>query len=243
MIAEYLGYLLDAWDTFIDFIMIPFYARTIPDWRFILIVFLIGAFFLGSAFIAATIAESRRHKMKIHFLLGLIAPYIYPIVMAFRMKTAEEVVEIDAEFDPLADLSSDMSARLRGIQNAQKQKHDKRVKRITPKKDTEVVEQEEIVEETSVEEAPVVPETAVESEEIVEETASVFNQRYFQELAVDSSGAKAGPFNLLVKTGTLFKVLQIKNIQADMASFEIEVGGKVKNIRIKYDNIENFEKI
>ncbi len=232
MIYEILDYMLNAWEDFVDYMMMGVYARVIPDWRFILWVFLIGAFLLGSAFLTATIAESRRHKMKFHFMLGLLAPYIYPLVLAFRLKVAQEAIDIEDEIDPLSSLSSSMSARLKDIQDEQESKRDKKVKRLAPK--------EEVLEEEQSEE--IVAETAVENEEIVEE-ASVFNQRYFQELAVDSSGAKSGPFNLVVLNGTRFKVEQIKNIQVDMASFEVEVKDKLKNIRIKYDNIESFEKI
>jgi hypothetical protein len=242
MISEILSYLLDAWETAVDFAMMAVYARVVPDWHFILQAFLIAAFFFGSAFLAATIAESRRHKIKFHFLLGLLMPYIYPVVMAFCIKTAQEKVDIEEEFDPLSGLSTSMSANLKNIQEKQKKKHDKRVKRIIPEKpEDEAVEAVEAVEEETPEE---VEEVAIEeAEEIVEEEKPAFSQRYFQEVAVDSSGAKAGPFNLVVLNDSQFKVCQIKNIQADMASFEVDVNGKIKNIRIKYDNIKTFEKI
>ncbi|MCK4982093.1 MAG: hypothetical protein KAS17_04165 [Victivallaceae bacterium] len=237
MISKILSYLLDAWETVVDFAMMAVYARVVPDWHFILQAFLIAAFFLGSAFLSATIAESRRHKMKFHFLLGLFIPYIYPLVMALRMKTAQEKVDIEEAFDPLSGLSNTMSEKLKDIQQEQHNKHDKRVKRVIPEKETKEVAEDEQAEQ-------VVPEEEIlEVEEIVEEEKPVFTQRYFQGVAVDSSGAKAGPFNLVVLNGSQFKVCQIKNIQADMASFEVDVSGKIKNIRIKYDNIKTFEKI
>jgi len=239
MISEILSYLLDAWNIVVDYTMLAFYAQIVPDWHFILQVFLIAAFLLGSAFLSATIAESRRHKMKLHFLLGLLIPYIYPLVMAFTIKTAQEVIDIEEEFDPLSGLSNAMSEKLKDIQKEQQDKHDKRLKRVTSEN-----QEEEIDEAAEVEQAEqVVPEEeTLEVEEIVEEVP-VFCQRYFQNLAVDSSGAKAGPFKMVVLNGSPFKVCQIKNIQADMASFEVEVSGKTKNIRIKYDNILTFDKI
>lgn len=253
MISEILNDLLDTWFTLVDFAMMAVYARVVPDWRFILRIFLLAGFVLGSGFLAATIAESRRHKMKFHFLLGLIAPYIYPLFIALRMKTVKEVLDVEEEFDPLADLSNSMSARFKDIQEEQKSKHDKRIKRLVPENNKE--EQPETVEDTGqAEETPIEaseaeavveenPIEASETEAVVKEAVFAFNQRYFQEIAVDSSGAKAGPFKLVVMNGNEFKVSQIKNIQADMASFEVEVKEKVKNIRIKYDNIEIFEKI
>ena len=250
MVSEIVNELLDIWGTLVDFAMMAVYARVVPDWRFILRIFLLAAFVLGSGFLAATIAESRRHKMKFHFLLGVLVPYIYPLIIAFRMKTVEEVLEIEEEFDPLADLSNSMSARFKEIQEEQKNKHDNRIKHRFPggKKGEEEKEEEQVEEVPAVENETeaVVEENPVETgetEAVIGEAAPEFNQRYFQEIAVDSSGAKAGPFNLVVKNGNQFKVCQIKNIQADMASFEVEVKENIKNIRIKYDNIETFEKI
>ena len=240
MISKILSYLLDAWETVVDFAMMAFYARIVPDWHFILQAFLIAAFFLGSAFLAAMIAESRRHKMKFHFMLGLLIPYIYPLVMALRIKTAQEKVDIDEAFDPLSGLSNTMSEKLKDIQKVQHDKHDKRVKRVIPEKPEE--ETEEVAEAEQAEQV-VLEKEILEVEEIVEEEKPVFTQRYFQGIAVDSSGAKAGPFNLVVLNGSQFKVSQIKNIQADMSSFEVDVSGKIKNIRIKYDNIKTFDKI
>ncbi len=249
MVSEILNDLFKAWSDFLDFVMIAVYAEVVPDWRFILRIFVLAAFLFGSAFLSATIAETRRHKMKLHFLLGLVLPYIYPLIISLRMKTVEELLVIEEEVDPLAGLSSSMSERFKEIQKEQKAKHDERVKRVIPQKEQETVEDTavEVVEEQELaEEAKQVTVETVEPaemEELVEETTPVFNQRYFQEISVDSSGAKAGPFNLVAKNGTRFKVSQIKTIQSDMASFEIEVKGKLKNIRVKYDNIETFEKI
>lgn len=242
MVSEILNYLLDAWEDFVDFAMMAFYGRVVPDWRFILRVFLLGAFVMGSAFLSATIAESRRHKMKVHFLLGLLVPYIYPLIIALRMKTAQEAIDIDDEYDPRSGRSIAMSAKLKDIQEEQKKKYGNRVQRVSVE-DQEEESPESVEVEEAVEVEDVAVEAPAETEEIVEETAPVFTQRYFQQVSVDSSGAKAGPFDLLVKNGTRFKVCQIKNIQTDMASFEIEVGGNAKNIRVKYDNIESFEKI
>lgn len=40
---------------------------------------------LGSAFWAASIATARRHKPALHFLLGLVLPWIYPIYILFKL--------------------------------------------------------------------------------------------------------------------------------------------------------------
>lgn len=42
-------------------------------------------FLLGSACWSASIAASRRHNAVIHFILGLIFPWVYPIIILFAM--------------------------------------------------------------------------------------------------------------------------------------------------------------
>ena len=244
MITEYLGCLRDLWSLGIKFASLPFYAETEVGWQFVLRIFLIAAFFTGSAFLAATVAESRRHRIRYHIIFGLICPYIYPFVLALILKTKVEAEEAEEETDPLSGLGSSMTDRLKSIQADQKADRDKRVKRISGEEaetGTEAEakpEENEVVEPEAAEEAPKV-------EEAVEEAVPQggFNQRYFQSLAVDSSGAKAGPFKMEVANGTEFTVCSINTIQENIASFEIDVKGKTKNIRVKYDSIVSFEKI
>jgi Ca2+/Na+ antiporter len=244
MITDFLGYLRDVWNLAIKFVSLPFYAETEPGWHFILRIFLITVFFCGSAFLAATVAEVRRHKVRYHFLLGLIFPYIYPLVLAFILKTRQEAEDAEDEIDPLSGLGSSMTDRLKSIQSVQKADHDKRIKRVRgvdEETETEVQSEEpETIEPEAVEEIPE-GEGAVEVEEAVPQGG--FNQRYFQSIAVDSSGAKAGPFKMEVANGTEFTVCSINTIQENIASFEIDVKGKTKNIRVKYDNIVSFDKI
>lgn len=257
MIAKFLGYLRDIWLNMVDYFMILVYAHVAPDWRFILKVLLISAFFLGSAFLAATIAETRRHKMKFHFLLGLVIPYIYPLVLALRLKVAQEKIDVEDEIDPLAGLANSVTARFNEIRQEQEEKKKARMHRLKPetRDEEDASAGEEIAPEPGAEPViPAGPEPAAEPEtpvpgpvaEPVAEpagAASLFTQRYFQGLAVDSTGAKVGPFRLVTSKGMEFKVIMINNIQKDMASFEVDVKGKTKNIRLRYDGIKTFEKI
>lgn len=42
-------------------------------------------FVLGSAFWSASIAASRRHRQIPHFVLGLLFPWVYPLIILFKM--------------------------------------------------------------------------------------------------------------------------------------------------------------
>ena len=249
MITDFLGYLRDIWSLAIKLVSLPFYAETEPGWHFILRIFLIAAFFAGSAFLAATVAESRRHKVRYHFLLGLIFPYIYPLVLAFILKTRQEAEDAEDEIDPLSGLAGSMTDRLKNIQADQKADRNKRIKRASGEEEAETEAEPEEVENVESDAAEEVPEGegalatagAEETEEVAEQ--AVFNQRYFQSIAVDSSGAKAGPFKMVVANGNEFIVSSINTIQENIASFGIDVKGKTKNIRVKYDSIVSFDKI
>ena len=242
MIAKYLKHLSDAWGTGWDYLMALFYARTVPDWHFFFWVCLIAAIIMGSAFLSATIAENRNHKMKLHFLLGLLVPYIYPFILGLRLKMAQAAID-EEEIDPLSGLSLNITGKFKDIQKAKEEANRKRRTRLKPKTEEEEAEAnstaDEDNEDESVEEIPAEPEPA----DAVQQEPIIFTQRHFQDIAVDDTGARIGPFRLLTKNGLEFKVCQIKNIQKDMASFEVEVKGSTKNIRIKYDNIEVFDKI
>ena len=164
--------------------------------------------------------------MKLHFLLGVLIPYVYPVILAFRLKVAQEAEEAADAIDPLSDLSNSMTERYNEI----KEEHEE--KTAIRRKKFQLPEKEEV----KAEEKP-------EIEEEIEAEESLFTKRYFEDIAVDSFGAKIGPFKLVMDNGSEFKVCQIKNIKDDIASFEVEVKGELKNIRIKYIKIERFEKI
>ncbi|MDD5729333.1 MAG: hypothetical protein PHV59_12295 [Victivallales bacterium] len=257
MIVKFLAYVQGLWHSAADFASLPFYADIEPGWHFILRAFLIAVFCFGSAFLAATIAESRRHKLKFHFLLGLILPWIYPVVQFFILKPKSEPTAADEEVEAAKVLSDAMTDRLRNITASSEAKHAERIKGLQRKKtggeaepvpessaDTEAVPEPESI-RLEPEPAKVEPEPE-KTEDVPEKTGAgkgIFTQRYFQAVAVDSSGAKVGPFKVVVSNGNEFTVSCIKNIQSDLASFEIDARGKSKSIRIRYENIVSFEKL
>ena len=235
MVAEFLNRLQEICKVIFDYALVLFYARAIPDWDYVSWVYGIVAFFLGSAFLAATVAETRRHNMFVHFFLGLALPYGYPVFLFFKLKTAQKKAEELEEIDPLAGISSVMTDRLKDIRDNQQKSRAGRIKRkgaegeINSKNINQKIRDAAAKKDTS------------ESDEQVQEGAPEFTQRFFQEIAVDSAGVKAGPFILIAKNGNEFLVRQITTIQKDMASFQVDVNGNLKNIRFKYDNIESFK--
>jgi tRNA A-37 threonylcarbamoyl transferase component Bud32 len=63
-----------------------------PDTGVLIRNAILVALWLGSGFAAATIAENRGRSRLPHFLLGLLAPWIYPIVMSRLLPRLHEII-------------------------------------------------------------------------------------------------------------------------------------------------------
>ncbi|MCP3965868.1 MAG: hypothetical protein GY750_01610 [Lentisphaerae bacterium] len=215
-----------------SFIMVVFRAGVWPDWQIIGYAFIIYAFWLGSGFLAATIAEMRGHKVLLHFFLGLLAPYIYPGYLAFKLRTAKAK---ETSIDEMLDVgeSANLTSSLLNIKVKQNQERAQRQRLKLPTK--------EELEAKAVESInPIKDDLEAQP---VETDGRVYDKRFFENLAVESSGERAGPFEVFVNNGTRLEILNIKSIQDDLAVFEIQAGKKIKSIRIKYQNIISFNKI
>ncbi len=55
-----------------------------------MVIALVLTFLLGSACWAASIAQARRHSIWLHFTLGLLLPWVYPLVILFAMNIKGE---------------------------------------------------------------------------------------------------------------------------------------------------------
>ncbi len=66
-----------------------------------LTIILVILFLLGSACWAASIAASRRHPIWMHFVLGFVVPWIYPIIILFKMDIYGEAERKRAEQEAL----------------------------------------------------------------------------------------------------------------------------------------------
>jgi hypothetical protein len=56
-----------------------------PDWGVVITICVIIIFWLGSAFFAGSIAESKGRNRLVHFLGGLLFPWIYPFFILFSL--------------------------------------------------------------------------------------------------------------------------------------------------------------
>ena len=56
-----------------------------PNWEIVFVLCVLLTLWLGSGCWAGSIAEARRHSDKVHFLLGLLVPWAYPLTILFAM--------------------------------------------------------------------------------------------------------------------------------------------------------------
>ncbi|QSH41482.1 hypothetical protein P0136_07810 [Lentisphaerota bacterium ZTH] len=215
-----------------SFIMVIFRAGVWPDWQIIGLAFIFFAVWLGSGFLAATIAELRRHKVILHFFIGLIFPYVYPGILAVRLRTARSLELHDEEIRDVGESANLTSSLL----NIKVRKEAERALR----KGAEVPDNNELAFQAS---ASIKLKHDATAQTSSEADGKVYNKRFFENFAVDSTGERSGPFEMCVNDGTRIEILKIKAVHNDLAVFEISTGKKTKSIRIKFQNIITFNKI
>ena len=89
LIQQFFRFCSDSWHWLCK-TTVKFYKATGKadfDCDFQVTVFLafLVLFLLGSACWVASIAASRRHNAVVHFILGLLFPWVYPIIILFAM--------------------------------------------------------------------------------------------------------------------------------------------------------------
>jgi hypothetical protein len=82
-----------------------------PSLQFWIIFWIL--FFFGSAFWATSIASMRRHPPLIHFLLGFVLPWAYPIYILFAMDIHGEKERREAEQEMIAQKEAEEEEKRR----------------------------------------------------------------------------------------------------------------------------------
>ena len=89
LIENFLQYCRDGWawlcNETVDYAKATERADFECDFGVAFFLAVLVLFFLGSACWAASIAACRRHNAVVHFIIGLLLPWIYPLVILFAM--------------------------------------------------------------------------------------------------------------------------------------------------------------
>lgn len=194
-----------------------------PDARFILKVFIIAVILLGGACLSADIADKRRRDILSHFLLGLLVPYVYALLIFCFLKRAEEKLEISKEPVVLPpDFEDPLMKRLRDIQTTQRQKRPGLVRES----------------ETA---------TVAEDQFAVPAPSGNLTREFFESIAVDSTGERKGPFRitLIDENADPLTAERITAVVGDVIAFELidQRNGNLKKLRLPISQIKDCEKI
>ncbi|WP_176013372.1 hypothetical protein [Victivallis sp. Marseille-Q1083] len=198
---------------------------------FLILYFILISAWLASGFYAATVAELANHPLAKHFLLGLVMPYYYPIQLAKHIEHIEKIDEqtraAQEEENPLVD---GLTSRLKNI----------RMQNDVARRERrgEDVDEEAIAAEV---EASLGNDDANAGGGFDEEMYDdvLFDRDFFENLEPDAEGIRQGPFRVVMKDGTEYRMDAVTNIQDTLAGFVVSDTGK--RIRLKYENIASFE--
>ncbi len=77
-----------------------------PSWALLIFQCICIAVFMGSPFAAASIAESRGRSRLLHFIPGLLIPWVYPVLIFFFLPRHREISDEEDEEDEASEPES-----------------------------------------------------------------------------------------------------------------------------------------
>lgn len=194
--------------------------------------------YFASGFIAATMAEEKGRSPGIHFIGGLVLPYIYPfLIVPFLSATFGKKEEEKSE-EPPKPHRIPLKKHVYQPQPNNGQVAEGAVpKSETIKLDAETPLKEEIES----------PEVAVIEAGDVEENnrpkePGQFNMDYFGRLSVRLDGSANGPFKLELLDGKLLDIAKIASPMEQVVVLEIPggIGKPNRTLRVPYAKIKSF---
>jgi hypothetical protein len=189
----------------------------------LVIIFISIALYLSSGFAAMTFAEMKLRNRGLHFVAGLLLPFIYPLLFFYLAsklgseKTNEEdeekkndLIEDDEESVEEKDIGKDLDL--------------KPANAVIPESEFTKIDQPN---------DPIsggFPEPAIPVK---------MNQEFFARIARLEDGTAAGPFDLKLSDGTDLHILTIVDAMPKVLSVEIMVEDEVRKIRLPYARISD----
>lgn len=210
---------------------------------------LIAALLCASAFISAAEAEKKEHKRFIHFIIGLLIPYLYPLIIHFtlpRNTVTREIGEPSPE-ERMRNISQkDLTMKLKDKQKDTLAKFVHKEAVVEPQPEAEnntenqqktiFIPQSEIAEETEKKQHAI----ASEHQPQPEPKTDLKLQRYYASIATDDSGNSNGPFMLELTDKRIVEAIKITESLPELIEIEISAGQEnapPRRIRIPYTKI------
>jgi hypothetical protein len=199
-------------------------------------VLIVMSIFLGSACLAATVAELRNRKLLPHFCLGFLVPVAYPIYVMFGLKKKTVVSAEDNEEIVMEEAAAAMNMQM----DVMLLKRELKARGIDP--DTATFEDFEALrqEKRATEEAAVQAKSETQASAVAEAEAGgvVINKVFFESIAVDAAGNRLGPYLIVMTDGSELVANYITGVFDELVSCEVSGrDGKARTVRVRYENI------
>ena len=205
--------------------------NALPAGGVLLVPFFGWTLWLAAGALAATTAELLKKPVLPHTLLGLCLPYLYPVLLARRVRQAaarEQVREEEVQQQVHEEQQNALSARFRAMHEKREQE---RRERIAERQGVDVEDVPARPKETSVPEPEPLPEAVASAP--AEEPNEIYAILYSQ--PVDDSGARPGPFQFTLMEGDTLDVDSVRELAPQF--MVCILSGSGKSVRIRYGQV------
>lgn len=120
----FVGTFTSVWEFLAGWISAAWHSGVSPSVPSMLGTFVLLALYLGSGFFAASVAEGRNRGRLMHFIAGLLIPYIYPVAILYLLpvykesRQEEESGDIPVEETPEGEPAAPAQHKLKPVQQA-----------------------------------------------------------------------------------------------------------------------------
>ena len=175
------------------------------------------ALWLGSGFAAMTFAEMKLRNRGLHFVGGIILPFIYPLLFFYLApKVGDDKTDEEDEFSSVSDGEA---------------VDEEKAETASPDEPSTIPESEfNKIDQPDDLVSGGFPEPAIPLQ---------MGQDFFAKIARLEDGTPAGPFTLYLVDGTELPILSIVEAMPKVLSVEITVEDEVRKIRLPYERIND----
>lgn len=202
---------------------------------------LLFAFWFGSAFLSATIAELFGHPVMFHFFGGLVLPYVYPCMIAKKLRIIQLDVargDVEQANEKLENQKAESSERFEKIRA---EREAARLERVSARA---AAAGKPIPVPVAAPPAPEEPVPAVsDAVSAAPEEAPAWMQvrDALREQPLDAEGCRNGPYRLYTKDGGSMDISRIRSMQDDlMVCVQCKTD---KTLRVRYMNLIGVEQL
>ena len=197
-----------------------------PDLAVLLILAIIGAVIIGSGFYSAALAEQKEHNRLVHFIIGVLVPWLYPVFIygskpvGKKGRKPQQQAAAPKKEEPIESAVAHQEEETEGM--AEKPASVE----LTESHSSRRMSRKEVIESLTTHHGV----TDIE-----------FTQRTFTTIAAEKFGNSAGPYYFKLVDGNVLTVKSISEMLPNMLVVDISTGdGQTRKLRLHYSKIQSF---